>query len=58
MALEDERAAFGASSNGAVGVVKEGNLNVLKSDPPTLFDNLKVLIRAKNYEIRLKFDQK
>lgn len=39
MALEDERAAYGIAQ-GAVGIVKEGHLNVVKSDP-TLFDNLK-----------------
>ncbi|CAI2294693.1 unnamed protein product [Caenorhabditis sp. 36 PRJEB53466] len=39
MALEDERAAFGMVL-GTVGIVKEGHLNVIKSDP-TLFDNLK-----------------
>uniref|UniRef100_A0A1I7T4N4 PH domain-containing protein n=1 Tax=Caenorhabditis tropicalis TaxID=1561998 RepID=A0A1I7T4N4_9PELO len=48
MALEDERAAYGASI-GAVGVVKEGNLNVVKSDPPTLFDNLKSSSSKKRY---------
>uniref|UniRef100_A0A8R1HXF8 Uncharacterized protein n=1 Tax=Caenorhabditis japonica TaxID=281687 RepID=A0A8R1HXF8_CAEJA len=40
MALEDERAAYGSAQLGAVGIVKEGHLNVVKSDP-TLFDNLK-----------------
>ncbi|CAL2027501.1 unnamed protein product [Caenorhabditis brenneri] len=49
MALEDERAAYGASmGNGAIGVVKEGHLNVVKSDT-TLFDNLKSSTSKKRY---------
>ncbi|EGT32315.1 hypothetical protein CAEBREN_20490 [Caenorhabditis brenneri] len=49
MALEDERAAYEASmGNGAIGVVKEGHLNVVKSDT-TLFDNLKSSTSKKRY---------
>ncbi|CAL2027505.1 unnamed protein product [Caenorhabditis brenneri] len=49
MALEDERAAYEASmGNGTIGVVKEGHLNVVKSDT-TLFDNLKSSTSKKRY---------
>ncbi|EFO84240.1 hypothetical protein CRE_15603 [Caenorhabditis remanei] len=49
MALEDERAAYGVTTNGWIGVVKEGNLNVVKSDAPTLFDNLKSSSSKRRY---------